>query len=297
MLKILNLRTGLPVALAMATLTSPVQAAMTKVGNDLEAYFPASSCGNNVCSLNVAFNNSSTGQRQTVNVTATAWAILGGSGFDSGTHVRADIHSYDYGFGVGQNDPYGRDDESGYSPYHAMDNSSASYDGYSNPREYIALNFGDTKVSAESVKLALYSDGDGFADADTTIIVGNVPTGFNSYVNPLSQLSGVGSNYYVQNDYSGGINTNAGNGQFAGLQIQDDFTFGEDNHYGNVVLVAADLFKHGSQVDFFKLKNLVFDVWEGPPPEQVPAPAALGLLGLGAGSLALRRRQRSRAAA
>ena len=269
------------IGLAAATLIAmPSFATPAKIGEDVDIWLNNGSCGSNECHFSTTYSAFDGGSR-TVNVTATAWSISGGSGFESGTHQRASIHDYDFGLGATNTG------ESYSSPSHTVDNEGR--------REYIALQF-DSLVTAESVKLALYNSEWGTADADMSILVGNVPTGLDDYINPLAALTDYQSGFTIQNDYDGGsFNNNRNRGEFADWITKDGFEFGAADA-GNVVLVAADLFEYGSYADMFKVKKLSVDVYENPisppPGGAVPAPGAIALLGLGLAGLGFRQRRR-----
>ncbi|MEE4349164.1 MAG: PEP-CTERM sorting domain-containing protein [Pacificimonas sp.] len=255
-------------------------ASVTKIGEDVSLHLTSGNCqySSNACHFSTTFQ-AFDGSTQTVNVKATAWSINGGTGFDAGSHSRADINKYSYGLGATTTAT--NPDEIDNSPNHALDN-----EGH---REYIALEF-DTAVTAESVHLAVYNGSHGHGDADMSIIMGSVPTGLDSYLDPRAALTDWQSGFTVEEDYSGSFNNNSGRGSFAGWRTQDDFHFGEGDA-GNVVIVAADLFGHGSYSDFFKVKTLEFDVYRSVTPQQdVPAPGAVLLFGLAALALARRRR-------
>ncbi|MBB5279202.1 PEP-CTERM sorting domain-containing protein [Pacificimonas flava] len=276
-----SFRKALMIAAGLAALAaSGAQASAVKVGSNVDIVLAGNggNCSGNACNWTAgytAFDNS----QKTVNVRATAWSISNG-GWNNGTHSRANIDQWAYGLGV-QNAG-----EPGYSPHHTMDNG-----GY---KDYVALEF-DSLVNVNSVKLALYQYSSyQAADGDVSILIGNVPTGLGNYINPLAALGTLSTGLSYQTDYWASNAPNVGAGNFAGFLTQDDFTFG-DNEYGNVVVVAADLFESGGLVDAFKLKTINIDVFQAPPPSDVPAPGALALLGLGLAGLGLRQRKRAAA--
>lgn len=264
--------------LAGILLAVPAMATPSKVADDVDIWLNNGNCWDNECHFSTAYSAFDGSSRQ-VNVIATAWSITGGNGFTEGNHLRADINDYQYGLGATNTG------ESNTSPSHTVDNEGR--------REYVAFQF-SSHVTAESVRLALYNGQNGVADADMTIIVGNISNPLDNYINPLAALTDYQSGFSLANDYEGGEYNNRRRGDFASWITKDGFEFGAAEA-GNVVIVGADLFTAGSYVDMFKIKKLALDIYETPftpPSDSIPAPGMLALLGAGLFGLGIRQRKR-----
>lgn len=221
----------------------------------------------------VAFGNG-----ETVNVRATAFSYTSGP-YDSGTHTASQLQEWGGGLGVsnqgeGTNAP---------APAHTLDNNGWT--------DYVLLHF-DRLVSLENVEVGLTTyRQDGEIDADVTLALGQVNTGFNQFIDPTTDFPMLSSFLDYQTDYwTASTDGSLSNGQYV---TQNDFSFGA-NQFGNVVMIAGDLLNPNNNLDSFKLKAINVDVFQ--PMNQVPAPGALALMGLGLIGLG-RLRQRKRAGA
>ncbi|MGB3722653.1 MAG: PEP-CTERM sorting domain-containing protein [Pacificimonas sp.] len=211
------------------------------------------------------------GNGGTVNVKATAWSILGGGGWNNSS-AHANAYLGEYGGGLGVTNRF----EDGTAPGHQIDNGGS--------QDYIVLQF-DQLVRPENVGVTLFNN-NGVVDGDVSILVGNVPLGFDQFLDPTTAFPDLSTFLNYDTDYWQ-------SGHVAGqTRTRDNFDFGASD-YGNVVIVAADLFRTQDHIaDAFKLKFINLDVFENP--QNVPAPGVIGLMGLGlAGLGALRRRKRA----
>ncbi|MEO0500364.1 MAG: PEP-CTERM sorting domain-containing protein [Pseudomonadota bacterium] len=215
---------------------------------------------------------------QQVNVRATAFSYSNSGGFyDFSRHTEANLVRYSSGLGVINRF------ENGSAPGHTADNVGST--------DYIVLQF-DRQVRVTDLDLSAVAanNNNRVSDADTTLFVGNVDTGFERFIDPTADFGALSTSFALG---EGAFSARHG----SGIHARQSFAFGA-NDFGNVVIASADIFRgYGGRdhlFDAFKLKAINFDVMG--PGQNVPAPGVLALFGLGlAGIGALRQRRRAAA--
>jgi hypothetical protein len=225
-----------------------------------------SDCGIDGPNGKVRYFSATASDGSVVQVRATAWSIFDGN-WDAGTHRESFLGHYSGGLGV--TSPWiTNGDQDGSSNRHTTDNVGS--------KDYVVLQF-DQLVTPTSVKLnafSIYGDKGWTTDNDATVLIGNTGIGWNQYLDPSAIFDNLSTDLHRID-----VRTNPGT-PTVGIDAGGNF--------GNVIIVAADLFYGGASGDYpdaFKLGALTFAGME------VPEPATLGLFGLGLFGIAAARRR------
>lgn len=242
-------------ALSAAALASSPAFAVAIGSFDLDASCSVN-CGSDGTNGNARVFTATASDGSIVRARATAWSITGGGSnpWDDGTHSQAFLGQYG-GAGLGVTSEA---DGTGGNGRHQADNVGT--------KDYIVLQF-DQLVSPSSVVLNTYDHKVGsswYKDNDATILIGTVTSGWDQFLNASDVLDNLSTDLHEIR-----INRDS-TSSYVGIDAT--------GHYGNVIIIAADLYYaglKGDSPDAFKLAELNFYT------RDVPEPAMLGLFGLG----------------